>query len=141
VARYVLEISRETKERYTTYTEEPEQEDLEVIVMVVGNESNSCFHMAITGTNTDIENAKAVCSQNILYKSKEDDPDLYYSVYASLTQTVFCLCSPSKQEFEDVSCYAMQRDTDKVAECLKTYIFSNAEVLRRRIWIEALQYR
>jgi hypothetical protein len=132
VARCVLELSRETKERYTTHTEEPEQDDLEVIVMVVGNESKSCFHMAITGTNADIENAKAVCSQAILYRSKEDDPDLYYCVYASLTQTVFfCLCSPSKQEFEDVSCYAMQREIDKVAECLKTYIVSNAEVLRR----------
>jgi malonyl CoA-acyl carrier protein transacylase len=100
--------------------------------MVIINESNSCFHMAITGTNTDIENAKAVCSQAVLYRSTEDDPDLYYSVYDSRTQKVFfCLCDPAKQEFEDVSCYSMQGEADKVTEWLKTYIVSNAEVLRR----------
>jgi malonyl CoA-acyl carrier protein transacylase len=100
--------------------------------MVIINESNSCFHMAITGTNTDIENAKAVCSQAVLYRSTEDDPDLYCSVYDNRTQKVFfCLCDPAKQEFEDASCYSMQGEADKVIEWLKTYIVSNAEVLRR----------
>tara|TARA_R110002003_G_scaffold3361_1_gene25206 strand:- start:7 stop:393 length:387 start_codon:yes stop_codon:yes gene_type:complete len=116
VARCVLELSRENEQRYTTYTEEPEQGNLEVIVMIIENESNSCFHIAITGTNTDIENAKAVCCQAILYRTTEDDPDLYYSVYDSRTQMVsFCLCSPSKQGFEDVSCYSMQREACEVA--------------------------
>jgi hypothetical protein len=77
--------------------------------MITENKSNSCFHIAIMGTNTEIENAKAVCSRAILYWSTEDDPDLYYSVYDSRTQIVFfCLCSPCKRGFEDVSCYSMQ---------------------------------
>lgn len=131
VARCVLELSRETEQRYAIYTDELEQDEPEVIVIVVTNESNSCFHMAITGSNTDLENAKAVCSQAILYRSSKDDPDLYCFVYDGLTQTVsFCLCSSSKQEFEDMSCYSMQRERDRVAEWLKTYIVSNAEVLR-----------
>jgi hypothetical protein len=100
--------------------------------MVVENESNSYFHMAITGINANIKNAKAVCSQAILYRSSEDDPDLYYSVYDSLTQMVYyCLCSPSTQEFEDVSCNSMQGEADQVAEWLKAYIVVNAEALRR----------
>ncbi|KAH7068576.1 hypothetical protein FB567DRAFT_555441 [Paraphoma chrysanthemicola] len=78
-------------------------EDDPVIVMVMMNESNSCFHMAITGTNTDIENAKAICAQAVLYRSAEDDPELHFSVYDSRTQKIFfCLCVPVKQEFEDV---------------------------------------
>jgi hypothetical protein len=47
VAQCVLELSLETKQRYAIYTEEPEQDELEVIYMVVKNESNSCFHVAI----------------------------------------------------------------------------------------------
>jgi hypothetical protein len=70
--------------------------------------------------------------QAILYRSSEDDPDLYYSVYDSLTQMVYyCLCSPSTQEFEDVSCNSMQGEADQVAEWLKAYIAVNAEALRR----------
>jgi malonyl CoA-acyl carrier protein transacylase len=131
VAQCILELSQETGQRYTTLIEEPEQDDPEVIVMVVENESNTCFHMAITGINADIDNAKAVCSQAVLYRSSEDDPDLYYSVYDSLTQMVFfCLCNPSKQEFEDMTCYSMHREANKVAQWLKTYIVSNAEVLQ-----------
>jgi hypothetical protein len=132
VARCVLELSVESKHRYTTYTEESEQDNPEVIVMVIVDERKCCFHMAITSTNTDIENAREVCAQAVLYKSAEDDPDLYYSVYDSRTQKVFfCLCAPAKQEFEDVSCYSMQGEADKVSEWLKTYIVSNTEALRR----------
>jgi hypothetical protein len=88
--------------------------------------------MAITGTNTNTENAKEVCAHAVLYRSAEDDPDLYYSVYDSRTQKVFfCLCDPAKKRFEDVSCYSMQGEADKVSERLKTYMVSNAEVLRR----------
>jgi hypothetical protein len=85
--------------------------------MVIVDERKCCFHMAITSTNTDIENAREVCAQAVLYKSAEDDPDLYYSVYDSRTQKVFfCLCTPAKQEFEDVSYYSMQGEADKVLE-------------------------
>jgi malonyl CoA-acyl carrier protein transacylase len=135
VADCALELSQGTGQCYTTYTEESEQDDPEVIIMVVENESNSCFHIAITGTNTDIENAKAVCSQAILDRSSEDDSDLFYSVYDSLTRTVFyCLCSPSMQEFEDVSCNSMQGEADQVAEWLKAYIVVNAESLASVKW-------
>ncbi|KAH7061855.1 hypothetical protein BKA63DRAFT_198289 [Paraphoma chrysanthemicola] len=111
--------------------EESEQDDAEVIVVVIKNERNACFHIAITDTNADIENAKAVCSQAILYRSTEDDPDLYYSVYNAFTHMVFfCLCSPSLHEFADVSHYSMHGEADKVSEWFKTYIVANAEVLR-----------
>jgi hypothetical protein len=98
--------------------------------MVIVDERKSCFHMAITGTDTNIENAKEVCAQAVLYRSAEDDPELYYSVYDSRTEKVFfCLCDPAKKGFEDVSCYSMQGEADKVSEWLKTYIVLNAVVL------------
>ena len=116
IAQCVLDLSRETKQRYTTHIEESEQEVSEVIVIVIGNENNNCFHMAIADTNTDIENAKVVCSQAVLYRSTGDDPDLYHAVYDSLMQMVsFCRCSPSREDLEDVSCYSIQREAGKVA--------------------------
>jgi hypothetical protein len=116
VAQCILKLSHKTGQRYTTLIKEPEQDNPEVIIMVVKNESNSYFHMAITGINASINNAKAVCSQAVLYRSLEDNPDLYYSIYDSLTQIVFfCLCSPSKQEFGDMAYYLMHREVSKVA--------------------------
>jgi hypothetical protein len=130
IAQCVLELRHETEQHYASYIEEPDQDSQEVIIMVVKNENSSCFHMAITGTNTDIENAKAVCSQAVLYRSTDGDPDLYYAVVDSVPQTVSsCLCSPSKQEYEDLTCLSMHREAGKVAQRLKTYIISNAEVL------------
>jgi hypothetical protein len=130
IAQCVLELSHEAKKRYTAHIEEPEQGDSEVILILIENESTYCFHLAITGTNTDVENAKAVCSQAVLYKSTGNDPDLYHAVYDSLTQMVsFCRCSPSKEDIEDVSYYSMHREASKIAQWLKTYIVSNAEVL------------
>lgn len=86
--------------------------------------------MAATWTNTDLENAKAVCSQAILYRTKEDDVSLYFAVYDSRTHMVyFCLCDPSQQTFEDVSHYTMQSEVAQIAKWLKTYIQSNSEVL------------
>jgi hypothetical protein len=132
LARGVLEVSSETEQPHTIHLEKPEQNDPGDILMVVDNESTSWFHVAIMGTNTHSENAKEVCAQAILYKNKEDDPDLFYSVYDSLTQTVlFCLCSSSRQDFEDISCYSMHREADKIVKLLKAYIVSNTEVLHR----------
>jgi hypothetical protein len=99
--------------------------------MVVKNDSSTCLHVAITGTNTDLENANDVCCQAILYRSTEDDPDLHYSVYDSLTQTLyFRLFSPSGQVSENVSYHPM-REEDEIAEWLKICIVLNAEDLRR----------
>jgi malonyl CoA-acyl carrier protein transacylase len=137
VAQCVLKLSRGTEQSYTTYTKETEHDEPEVVVIVVENENNSCFHIAITGSNTNIKNAKVVCCQAILYRSSEDNPDLYCSVYDKVTQMVlFCLFSPSKQELKDVSCYSTQREADKVAEWLKTYVVSNADNHQRSSIIE-----
>ncbi|KAH8710283.1 hypothetical protein GQ44DRAFT_434805 [Phaeosphaeriaceae sp. PMI808] len=115
---------------YTTCIEESDQNDPEVLVIVVKNDHKICFHIAVTCSNTDIENAKAVCSQAVLYRTMENDPEVYFSVYDSRNQVVFfCLCDPSKQEFEDVSYYSVQVEAGKIAEWLKTYIVSNMEVL------------
>jgi hypothetical protein len=136
------------------WIEESEQEDPEVVVMFIKKGPKSCFHIAITCTNTDITctntdiactntditctntdivNADAVCSQAILCGSTEDGPSVYYAVYDSRTQMVFfSLCHPSQQESENVSHHSMQREETEVAELLKRYIVSNALVLYRR---------
>jgi hypothetical protein len=126
----VSELSDEDKQHFTVCIEESEQDEPEVVVMLVQNERSVCFHMAVTRTNTEIEDAKAVCSQAVLYRTKEDDPSLYFAVYDSRTQMVyFCLCDPFEQTFEDVSHYSVQIEADLIAERLKTHIESNATVL------------
>jgi hypothetical protein len=86
--------------------------------------------MAATGTNADIESAKTVCSQAILYRTKENDASLYFAVCDNRTQTVyFCPCDPSQQTFEDVSHYSMHRQAEQIVKWLKTYIQLNSEVL------------
>lgn len=86
--------------------------------------------MAATGTNIDIENAKMVCAQAILSRTREHVPTLYFAVYDSLAHIVyFCLFSPSRQDFEDVSRYSMRKEGNEVALWLKTYVVSNAEAL------------
>jgi hypothetical protein len=88
--------------------------------------------MAVTRTNTEVEDAKAVCSQAVLYRTKEDDPSLYSAVYDSRIRMVcFCLCDPFEQTFEYVSHYSMQSEAGLIAERLKTHIESNATVLCR----------
>jgi hypothetical protein len=115
---------------YTVDIDDSEVDDPDVVIMLIKNGCNSCFHIAVPWNNSDIENAKAVCSQAILYRTKEDDPDLYFAIYDIRAQMVsFCLCSPSQEAFEDVSQYFIQREGERVAERLKVYIVSNAEVL------------
>jgi hypothetical protein len=115
---------------YTVDIMDSEVDDPDVVIMLIKNGCNSCFHIAVPWSNSDIENAKAVCSQAILYRTKEDDPDLYFAIYDIRAQMVsFCLRSPSQEAFEDVSQYFIQRKGERVAERLKVYIVSNAEVL------------
>jgi hypothetical protein len=126
----VSELSDEDKQHFTVRIEESEQDEPEVVIMLVQNERRACFHMAVTRTNTEIEDAKAVCSQAVLYRTKEDDPSLYFAVYDSRTQMAhFCLCDPFEQTFEDISHYSMQSEAELIAERLKTHIKSNATVL------------
>lgn len=128
--RCVAKLSDDDKQCYTVCIEDSEQHDPEVVVILIQKERNICFHLAATWTNTDIENAKAVCSQAILYRTKEDDASLFFAVCDSRTQTVyFCLCDPSQQTFEDVSHYSMPSKAEEIVKLLETYIQSNLEVL------------
>jgi hypothetical protein len=131
----VSELLGKDGQPYSVRVEESERDELEqdepeVVIMLVQNERNTCFHIAVARTNTNIDDAKAVCSQAVLYRTKEDDPSLYFAVYDSCTQTVyFCLCDPFKQTFEDISQYSMQNEAGVIAERLKAYTDSNARVL------------
>jgi hypothetical protein len=114
------------------YLENAEQEDPEVILLVVTNETSSCLHVALTCANNDIENAKVVCAQAVLYRITVDDPSLYFWVYDNRSQAAFfCLCDPIRGDLEDISHYSVQENADKVAEWLKKLHISNAEVLSR----------
>jgi hypothetical protein len=118
------------KQRYSVCVEQAEQDEPEIVITLVQNEHNICFHMAVTQTNTEIEYAKAVCSQAVLCRTKEDDPSLYFAVYDSRTRMVyFCLCDPFEQTFEDVSHHSMQSEANLIAKRVQIYIDSNATVL------------
>jgi hypothetical protein len=106
-----------------------EVDDPEVDIVLIKNGRKSCFHVAVLWSN-DLENAKVVCAQEVLYRTKEDDPDVYFAVYDVCEQMVsFCLCRPSSQEIKDTSQHSVRNEHEKVAERLRTYVASNAEVL------------
>lgn len=102
----------------------------DVLILLIENGHHTCFHIAVPWGNNDIENAKAVCSQAVLYRTTQDDADVYFAVFDVRLQVVyFCLCSPSQQEFEDVARHSMQREAGRAIEKLNTYIVSNTNVL------------
>lgn len=118
-----------TETAYTVTIDSTEVDGPEVDIVLIKNGRKSCFHVAVLWRN-DIENAKVVCAQEVLYRTKADDPDVYFAVYDVREQMVsFCLCSPSSQGIKDTSQHSMRREHEKVAERLRAYVTSNAEVL------------
>jgi hypothetical protein len=131
--RCISELSEDDKQRYTVCVEGSEQQIPEVVIMLIQKGRSSCFHMAATWTNPDIEHAKAVCSQAILERTDDGDASLYFAVHDSYTDRVhFCLCDPSQQTFEDVSQYSIRNEPKSIVTWLKTYVQSNAEVLHKK---------
>jgi len=104
-----------------------------VVITLILKGRSSCFHMAATWTNPDIEHAKAVCSQAILQRTDDRGANLYLAVHDSYTDRVhFCLCDPSQQTFEDVSQYSTRKEPKSIVNWLKIYVQSNAEVLHKK---------
>jgi hypothetical protein len=131
LSRYVLGLVNAKQQAYSIYMEESELAVPEVVVMSIRDERTICFHIAITYTNADMENAKAVCSQAVLYNSTENDAYLYFAVYDCFTQMgCFCLLDPKEQTYEDVAQFQRSRQEMQVAERLQAYVASNAEALQ-----------
>ena len=107
-----------------------DEDNPDVLIMLIKHGHRTCFHIAVTCGNNDIEDAKAVCCQAVLYRTTQGDADVYFAVLDIGLQAVrFCLCSPSQQEFEDVSRHAVEQEAERIVERMKTYIVSNADVL------------
>jgi hypothetical protein len=105
-------------------------DNLDMLIVLINHEHNTCFHIALTCGNNDIKDAKAICCQAVLYRTTQDDADVYFAVFDIFLQTAhFCLCNPSQQEFEDISRHAMEQEAERVVERMKTYIVSNANIL------------
>jgi hypothetical protein len=130
-SRYVLGLINTNQQTYSIYLEESEPAVPEVVVMSIRNGRTIGFHIAFTCTNTDIENAKAVCSQAVLYRSTGNDALLYFAVYHCPTQMVyFCRLDPKEQTFDNVELFPMPCQEAHVAARLRAYVASNVEVLR-----------
>lgn len=131
--RCISELSDDNRQRYTICVEGSEQKDPDVVIMLIQKGHSSCFHMAATWTNPDIEHAKAVCAQAILDRTNDRDANLYFAVHDSYTERLhFCLCDPLEQTFEDVSQHSIRNELKSIVSWLKTYVQSNAEVLYRK---------
>lgn len=125
----IAEITNESKKSYTCGVEKGVLDSPEVFLVLVKTGRKSCFHLAVTGTNRDIENAKMVCAQAVLCRTEEHDPAVYFAVYDTRAYVVyFCRFIPSQQELEDISSYSMRKEANQVAQWLKTYIVSNTSV-------------
>jgi hypothetical protein len=96
----------------------------DLTMMAIHNERNVCFLVAIT--HTEVEDARVICAQAVLYNStNNDDCNLYYAVCEVPAQIVHsCLCDPREEVYKSVSQYSMQSHADQAATCLRTYVFS-----------------
>jgi hypothetical protein len=131
VDQFIQELVTTVRQTYSVCIEESEQDAPEIVVMSISDGRTICFHIAITCTNADIENAKEVCSQAILYRSTENDPHLFFAVYDCLTQKLyFCLLDPLQQAYENITHYTTQDQAGEAVTRLQTYIASNAEALQ-----------
>ena len=102
MAQYVLGLVNIDTQTYTVHVEEPEQAAPEVVVMSICDGRAHCFHIAMTRCDTDIENAKVVCSQEVLYRSTDSDPLLYFAVYDRCSHRVsFGLLDPKYRTCEN----------------------------------------
>jgi hypothetical protein len=102
----------------------------DVLIILITHGRQTCFYIAVPRGNNDIEDAKAVCCQAVLYRTTQGDADVYFAVLDIDLQAVhFCLCSPLQQEFEDVSRHAIEQEAEGVVERMKAYIVLNADVL------------
>jgi hypothetical protein len=113
---------------YTVPEEIAPPESLEIAVVAISNQRNVCFHTA--WTNGDVEDAKGICAQAVLYRSTSQCPHLYYAVYDNSTRTFhFCLLDPKEQEYTDVAAYSLESQGERMLAALETYVTSNAQVL------------
>jgi spore germination protein YaaH len=113
---------------YTICEENTTQAGLETAIVAISNQRNICFHTA--WTNGDVEDAKDICAQAVLYRSTPRCPHLYYAVYNSRTRTFyFCLLDPNEQEHTDVATYSLEHQEERMLAALETYVTSNAQVL------------
>lgn len=121
----VLELAHQDEQCYTVCIEDKHQNNPKVVITVILKGHTSCYHIAETCANTDLENAKAVCSQAILYRTSKGDASLHFAVCDNHTRTVyFCLCDPSRLTFEDVSHYSLPGEAEQIAEWLRAYNYS-----------------
>jgi hypothetical protein len=129
VQRCISELST-AETTCTVSIDSLEIETPEVVIILIRNQRKRCFHIAVPWSNGGVKNAKVVCAQEVLYRTKEGGADVYFAVYDVYAQMVsFCLCSPSSQEIEDVLQRSMEGGQEQVAERLKAYVDSNTKVL------------
>lgn len=130
IERCILDLTSGDGQAYTIHWDGADGEDPDDVIVLIKYGHRTCFHIAATCGNNDIEDAKAVCCQAVLYRTTQGDADVYFAVLDIGSQVVhFCLCSPSQQEFEDVSQHAVEQEAERIVERMKTYIVSNADVL------------
>lgn len=101
----------------------------------------TCFHIAITGTNKDLENAKVVCSQALIYWTSDKNPPLHFAVYDRHTQKLyFCLLDPKDLTLEDVEQFEMPSQETQVAAKLQAHVASNVKALQKASTLPATHH-
>jgi hypothetical protein len=114
--------------KYIICKEVTEQDGLSTAVVTISDLHKICFHTA--WTNGNVEDAKVICAQAVLYRSTPRSPLLYYAVFDSRTQTGhLCLLDPKEQEYTDVATYSSGYQKEQMLAVLEMYVTSNAQVL------------
>ena len=126
----MLELLNSDDHTYTIRVEEPE-DALQTTVILISDGRHICFHLAVSQNNADIDDAKAVCAQAVLYRSTPYNASLYFAVYNTSTQLVhFCSLDPAAQTYKDTKKYSMRSETSEAEARLQAFVASNSRVLQ-----------
>jgi hypothetical protein len=87
-----LTVSTVSTEGDDPDADDPKVEDPEVDIVLIESERKSCFHIAVFWSSDGIENAECVCAQQVLYRTTEDSPDLYFAVITSIPRSYTFTC-------------------------------------------------
>jgi hypothetical protein len=129
ITQHIQGVLDNMQGHYIVVVETSESDGEAASLLAIHNERKLCFLMLFS--HMDIEDAKAVCAQAVLYNSTPDDCLLYYAVYDFPTRMAhFCLCDPRGETFEDVAKHSMRSHAGQVATLLRIHISSNVRVLQ-----------
>ena len=93
-ARFITSFVKPSKNRqaYTIDLDDAKGDNPDVFIVLIKHGRHHCVHIAVPLGNNDIEDTKAVGAQAVLYRTTQDDAELYFAIFdICLPMAYFCV--------------------------------------------------